>query len=104
MFRMWGKLFKENRLLADSTVCNDDPEMSRTKKVFSALDTFCADFDLSTPSGWIRISENLNAIPRPGSTRIILWKPLILIIWRSRYWRRMRRFETGDGTLGPRCV
>ena len=66
MFRMWGKLFKENRLLADSTVCNDDPEMSRTKKVFSALDTFCADFDLSTP---IWLDTNIREFKRHSKTR-----------------------------------
>ena len=66
MFRMWGKLFKENRLLADSTVCNDDPEMSRTKKVLSALDTFCADFDLSTP---IWLDTNIREFKRHSMTR-----------------------------------
>ena len=66
MFRMWGKLFKENRLLADSTVCNDDPEMSRTKKVFSALDTFCADFDLSTP---IWLDTNIREFKLHSKTR-----------------------------------
>ena len=66
MFRMWGKLFKENRLLADSTVCNDDPEMSPTKQVFSALDTFCADFDLSTP---IWLDTNIREFKRHSKTR-----------------------------------
>lgn len=66
MFRMWGKLWKENRLLADSTVCNDDPEMTRTKKIFSALDTLCVDFDLSAP---IWLDANIKEFKRHAKTR-----------------------------------
>ena len=49
MFRMWAKIWKENRLVRDMVVCNDDPKETRTQKVFSALDKVCMDFDLSKP-------------------------------------------------------
>ena len=47
MFHLVGKLIRNNRILADSTVCNDDIAMTRTKKIFAAIDTICHDFDLS---------------------------------------------------------
>ena len=37
MFRLWGKEFKNNHLLKDIVICEDDPSASRTKKVFHAV-------------------------------------------------------------------
>lgn len=48
MFRMWGKIFKENRLLRDIVVCNQNAD-TRTHKVFQALDEICHEFDLEKP-------------------------------------------------------
>lgn len=49
MFRLWAKLFKDNRMLRDYMVCNDKSDMSRTKKVFAAVDDICYEFNLSKP-------------------------------------------------------
>ena len=38
MFRMWGKLWKDNHLLRDTVAANGDYSMSRTQMVFGALD------------------------------------------------------------------
>ena len=48
MFRMWGKLWKDNHLLKD-TVVENDREDSRTHKVFQALEEICYEFDLGKP-------------------------------------------------------
>lgn len=48
MFRLWGKIFKDNRMLKDTVVC-DDSQDTRTHKIFRALDTICYEFDLSKP-------------------------------------------------------
>ncbi len=49
MFRLWAKVFKDNRMLKDMIVCNDDPTQNRTRKIFHALDEICYAFDLSKP-------------------------------------------------------
>lgn len=49
MIRIWGKLVKENRLLKDTVVCIADDTLSRTKKVYQALDEICYAFDLAKP-------------------------------------------------------
>ncbi len=49
MFRLWAKIWKENHLLKDMVVENDDKELNRTRKIFSAIDTVCYEFDLSKP-------------------------------------------------------
>lgn len=49
MFRIWAKIFKDNRMLKDIVVCNDDSTLSRTKKVFNCLEEVCYQFDLSKP-------------------------------------------------------
>ena len=48
MFRLWGKEFKDNRLLRDTVIC-DDTDDTRTHKIFHALDEICYEFDLSKP-------------------------------------------------------
>ena len=48
MFRLWAKMFKENRLVQDTTIC-DDTDDTRTHKIFNALDKACYEFDLGKP-------------------------------------------------------
>ncbi|MCI9296644.1 MAG: hypothetical protein HFI10_04300 [Lachnospiraceae bacterium] len=48
MFRLWGKIFRDNRMLRDTVVENDAPD-TRTHKIFSALDEICYAFDLGKP-------------------------------------------------------
>ena len=48
MFRLWGKEFKDNRMLRDTVIC-DDTDDTRTHKIFNALDAICYEFDLSKP-------------------------------------------------------
>ena len=47
MFRLWAKIFKDNRLLCDTVIC--DSRDTRTHKVFHALDEVCSQFDLGRP-------------------------------------------------------
>ncbi len=48
MFRIWGKIFKDNKMLKDIVIENDSG-YNRTKKVFQALEQICHDFDLGIP-------------------------------------------------------
>lgn len=48
MFRLWAKILKDNRLIRDTVISNDQ-EDTRTHKIFAALDTVCLEFDLSKP-------------------------------------------------------
>ena len=48
MFRLWGKLFKDNRMLKDMTVCDDSSD-TRTHKIFRGLEDICYAWDLSRP-------------------------------------------------------
>lgn len=49
MFRLWAKEFKNNRIRRDMVVCNDNASLTRTKKIFAALEEICYAFDLSKP-------------------------------------------------------
>ena len=49
MFRVWGKLFKENHLIKDITIENPAKDMTRTAKVYAALNDICYELDLSVP-------------------------------------------------------
>lgn len=49
MFRLWAKVFKDNRMIKDMVVCNDNPKLRRTQKIFAAMDDICHAYDLSKP-------------------------------------------------------
>lgn len=49
MFRLWAKLWKDSHLLQDMTVENPDQTLNRTRKIFSAIDEVCHEWDLGTP-------------------------------------------------------
>lgn len=49
MFRLWAKIFKDNHMLRDMVVCNDNENITRTQKVFTSIDEICYAFDLSKP-------------------------------------------------------
>lgn len=49
MFRLWAKIFKDNRMLKDTVIVNEEIDASRTQKIFRALDEICYEFDLSKP-------------------------------------------------------
>lgn len=66
MFRMWIKIFKDNRLLKDTVISEKDPEMTRTSKVFHALSEACLLFDLSQP---LWLDANIREFKRHNKTR-----------------------------------
>jgi len=55
MFRLWAKVFKDNRMMKDMVVCNDDSNIRRTEKIFTALDDICHAYDLSKPI-WLKVT------------------------------------------------
>lgn len=48
MFRLWGKIWKDNHLLRDTVFC-DDREDTRTHKIFQGLEKICYELDLGIP-------------------------------------------------------
>ena len=66
MFRLWGKIFKNNRMINDITVENDDLTLNRTKKIYDAIDAICYSFDLSKP---IWLDSNIADFKRHDKTK-----------------------------------
>ena len=65
MFRLWGKIWKDNNLLQDM-VFEDDSNDTRTHKVFRGLEKICYDFDLSKP---IWLDKTINEFKQHDKTR-----------------------------------
>ncbi len=65
MFRMWAKIFKDNRMLRDTVICNSDND-TRTHKVFAAVDSVCYEFDLGKP---LWLDANISDFKRHAKTR-----------------------------------
>ena len=66
MFRLWGKVWKENRLVRDITITVEDEELNRTRKIFQALDEICYAIDLSKP---LWLDQNIDEFKRHDKTR-----------------------------------
>ena len=64
--RIWAKTFENNHMIRDIVITNEDSTMTRTKKVFAALDEVCMAFDLSVP---IWLDVNIADFKRTAKTR-----------------------------------
>lgn len=53
MFRLWGKLYKDNTILKDVVICNDEKETPVAKKLDQAIYDICMLFDLQKPL-WLK--------------------------------------------------
>ncbi|MCR5213642.1 MAG: hypothetical protein K6E10_04440 [Eubacterium sp.] len=49
MFRIWGKVIKDNHMIKDTVISLNDKKLSRTKKVYKSLEMICQEFDLPIP-------------------------------------------------------
>ena len=65
MFRLWGKIWKDNRMEKD-TVYEEESDDTRTHKVFRGLDEICHEFDLSQP---IWLDSNIRDFQLHDKTR-----------------------------------
>ena len=65
MFRLWGKIWKDNRLLRDTVFC-EESEDTRTHKVFRGLEEICYRFDLQNP---IWLDSCVSEFQRHAKTR-----------------------------------
>lgn len=63
--KIWGKIWKDNRLLRDITVQRSETD-TRTHKIFRALEHICYEFDLSKP---IWLDSNISEFKRHSRTR-----------------------------------
>ena len=76
MFRVWGKIIQNNHLLQDTVVEISDKDMSRTHKVYKALnrtrkvyyclEEICNTFDLGKP---IWLDQNKKEFLKVSKTR-----------------------------------
>ena len=67
MFRLWAKLIKDNRLVCDDVIC-DNSNITRTHKIFGAIETFCYEQDLSKP---IWLDSNISHFKKHNKVRFI---------------------------------
>lgn len=56
MFRIWGQIFKNHKVIREHIVCIEDYTMTRTQKVYQALEEICYEFDLAKPV-WLKANQ-----------------------------------------------
>ncbi len=67
MFRLWAKVMKDNRMIDDMVVANEDRELRRTQKVFAAIDEICDTYNLSKP---IWLDATIKDFQKRSKTRL----------------------------------
>ena len=77
MFRLWGKIWKDNHMLQDTVVC-DDSDDTRTHKIFHGLEEIC--YQMALIIGGFQVLALIPGTSRSGAT--ILGA---LLIGTSRY-------------------
>lgn len=65
MFRLWGKVWKDNHLLQDQVIADSSCD-TRTHKVFNGLNELCYAFDLEKP---IWLESNISEFKKVSKTR-----------------------------------
>ncbi len=55
MFKLWAKIIKDNKIISDMVIENDNQELNRTRKIYQAIDDLCYSFDLAKPI-WLDIT------------------------------------------------
>lgn len=65
--RIWGKIWKENRLLRDSVYETGNND-TRTHLIFKGLEEFCREFNLAKP---IWLNKNIDEFKKHKRTRFM---------------------------------
>lgn len=65
MFRLWGKLVTDGRIIKSETIERPEDD-TRTHKIFNALEELCKKWDLGSP---IWLDANIKEFKRHGKTR-----------------------------------
>lgn len=64
MFRLWGKVWKDNHLMQDKVIV-DTTDTTRTRKIFGGLNELCYAFDLEKP---IWLDSNISEFQKVSKT------------------------------------
>ena len=64
MIRIWGKLMKHNKFLAEKVVAFDDKALPVSDKIQTALEIICHDFDLENPMWFDKNTTELKQISK----------------------------------------
>lgn len=56
MFRISGAIIKNSKFIQEHIVCIEDYTMTRTQKVYQALDEICYELDLAKPV-WLKSNQ-----------------------------------------------
>lgn len=83
MFRLWGKIWKDNRMEKD-TVYEEESDDTRTHKIFRGWTKSAMNLTWAVRSGWKKMSVSSGGTVRCGFTRTVSLRRLSLIIWRYR--------------------
>lgn len=64
--KIWVKQMKDNHLMKDTVIERTDAEMTRTHKIFSALEEVCKEWDLAVP---LWLDSNIKDFKERSKTR-----------------------------------
>ncbi len=66
MFRLWGKIVKNNSIITEKVYESATAGLSDEDKIKKGVESLCYDFDIQVP---LWFNDNFMALARIGSTR-----------------------------------
>lgn len=64
MFKLWGKITKNNKTLKDLVIPIEDPHLNRTKKILLGVENLCLDFDIQVPMWFEKNKKDMRYFSR----------------------------------------
>ena len=83
MFRLWGRIWKDNHMLKDTVICDAAKRPGRTR-FFTVWSRSVMSWIWEIRSGWILRYGILRSTVKHVFIRIILLNRLTLITWKYR--------------------
>ncbi len=68
MFRLWGKIIKNNNIIRDTVFEMNSPELSLDEKIDQGVESLCYHFDIQKPMWFNDNSKDFSLI---GKTRFM---------------------------------
>lgn len=64
MFKLWGKITRNNKTLQDQVIMIDDEHLNRTKKILHGVEQLCLDFDIQVPMWFDKNKKDMKFFSR----------------------------------------
>ena len=64
VFRLWGKISKNNKIIIDQVIQIEEMQLNRTKKILHGVEQLCLSFDIQVPMWFDKNKKDMKYFSR----------------------------------------